>query len=83
MRKSIAIIIICLLITINTNIVFASADVLFTGSLNDGDIDQYIINEMQSKHIPGLSASIAWLSTLAPRKVIHTYKTIQPILHSS
>jgi hypothetical protein len=25
----------------------------------------------------------AWLSTLTPRKVIHTYKTIQPILHSS
>ena len=24
-----------------------------------------------------------WLSTLAPRKVIHAYKTVQPVLHSS
>jgi len=58
MNKSLVIFVIVLLILINSNIVASNA-FLDKSSIDNIDIDEYILEEMQSKHIPGLAASIA------------------------
>jgi len=58
MKKIFAFIVILLLFFLNTTVVFGSNKLANKLSINLNEIDDYILNEMEVYHIPGLSASI-------------------------
>ena len=58
MKKIITFLVVGLLVFLNTTVVFGNSKLTNKPLINLNEIDEYILNEMEKNHIPGLSAAI-------------------------
>jgi CubicO group peptidase (beta-lactamase class C family) len=58
MKKIVTLLVFGLILLLNTNVVFGNYKINNNPLINFNDIDDYILNDMEINHIPGLSASI-------------------------
>ena len=58
MNKMLAILVVVFLFLLNSTPVFVTSQIISYANNGVDTVDDFILNEMQTKHIPGLSASI-------------------------